>query len=425
MKILKNILKAIMALIILLCGFILLCAVKPEITEKLSDLISREDKKETLGGAIDGEDIIIPPVNINMVTPEEGAGYGEDTDENAAESEPAHNETENTGSNGNTSVMIPPADYGEDNSNKGPWVKRGLNGYEPPMEAAVRTPDAVAGKAGYKPVTEKSEALPGASGGEYTSKLGYGETGDGLTFDPVIYPYYQMLDPKGQHIYRQIYANAMAMNPAFVPIEAVPVDNIKNVLEAVYNDHPELFWLNTIFTCRYDDNKICAELELEFNMTEEELATARYKFGNRANEILTQVQNVGSDFERELKLHDLLIEQIEYDKGADKNQSAYSALVDGKTVCAGYARAMQYLMQRMGIPCYYCTGYVGQDHAWNIVRLDDGGFYNVDVTWDDTPDGEHDYFNKTDDDYAKTHVRRSMSIDLPQCEGQKYRYIKE
>ena len=203
-----------------------------------------------------------------------------------------------------------------------------------------------------------------------------------------------------------------------MPIEAVPVSELKNVVMAVYNDHPELFWLNTIFTCRYDQNKICAELELEFNMTLEELTASSKTFYNITNEILSQVQNLGT-YEKESRLHDILIERVEYDKGADKNQSAYSALVDGKSVCAGYARAYQYLMQRAGIPCFYCTGYAGQDHAWNIVGLDDG-YYNVDVTWDDTEGGQYDYFNKTDEMYADTHVRRDLSVNLPKCEGQRY-----
>ena len=54
------------------------------------------------------------------------------------------------------------------------------------------------------------------------------------------------------------------------------------------------------------------------------------------------------------------------------------------------------------------------DHAWNIVALEDG-YYNVDVTWDDTPGGEYDYFNKTDEEYADTHVREELSVNLPVC----------
>ncbi len=282
----------------------------------------------------------------------------------------------------------------------------------------MEVPEAVSGKSGYQPITEKSEELPDAEGGEYTSDLGFGDLGDGYTFDPLFYPYYAMLDAKGQHLYRQIFANANAFNGAFVPVEAVPVSEIKNVIMAVYNDHPELFWLNTAFVCKYDKNKICAELELEFNITQEEFPETSAQFYNTVNTLLTQVQNL-SDYEKERRIHDLLIEKIEYDKGADMNQSAYSALVEGKSVCAGYARAYQYLMQRMGIPCYYCTGFAGEDHAWNIVALDDG-YYNVDVTWDDTPGGEYDYFNKTDKQYEDTHVRRDLSINLPKCEGQKY-----
>ena len=68
---------------------------------------------------------------------------------------------------------------------------------------------------------------------------------------------------------------------------------------------------------------------------------------------------------------------------------------------------------------FYCTGYAGTDHAWNIVGLDDG-YYNVDVTWDDTEGGQYDYFNKTDEVYADTHVRRELSVNLPKCEGQRY-----
>ncbi len=106
------------------------------------------------------------------------------------------------------------------------------------------------------------------------------------------------------------------------------------------------------------------------------------------------------------------------------NQSAYSALVNGQTVCAGYARAFQYLMQQLNIPCYYCAGYAGERHAWNIIVLDDG-CYNVDTTWDDVGDGTYDYFNKNDTDYASNHVRQELSVYLPPCNGRAYRNLEK
>ena len=99
------------------------------------------------------------------------------------------------------------------------------------------------------------------------------------------------------------------------------------------------------------------------------------------------------------------------------NQSAYSAVVNHETVCAGYARAFQFLLQQYGIPCYLCVGYAGEPHAWNIVCLD-GKYYNVDVTWDDTEEESgvsYDWYNRSDADYATTHLRQGLSVNLPPC----------
>ena len=129
-------------------------------------------------------------------------------------------------------------------------------------------------------------------------------------------------------------------------------------------------------------------------------------------------------FRSEKFVHDVLLERIDYQLGAAMNQSAYSALVNGETVCAGYARAFQYLMQQLDIPCYYCTGYAGESHAWNIIGLEDG-WYNVDTTWDDAGEGTYDYFNRTDADYADSHVRQDMSVYLPSCDGETYRGLEQ
>lgn len=407
MNILKKILGVIAVLTALMCILILLCALNPNITKKLADFIagdaspkqtqqeeisqSGEDEESLSGDTSEEEDAA--PAQEAEILPEPEEEQPTEAVESRQE-EPSEEEPQET-------------------------VVKGLNGYEVPSESQIAVPEAVSGKSGgFQPITEKSEELPDTEGDTYVSELGYGQLGDEYTFDPAFYPYYAMLDDKGQHLYRQIFANANAFNGAFAPIEAVPVSEIKNAIMAVYNDHPELFWLNTAFVCKYDKNKICAELELEFNITQEEFPETSTQFYNTVNTILTQVQNLSS-YEKGRRVHDILIEKIEYDKGAAMNQSAYSALVEGKSVCAGYARAYQYLMQRLGIPCYYCTGFAGEDHAWNIVGLDDG-YYNVDVTWDDTPGGEYDYFNKTDEDYADTHVRRDLSVNLPKCEGQRY-----
>lgn len=423
MKILKGIITGVGVLAALLCALIILSAVNPGITEGLSSLLSgdgfssekeEEEGRESDGGEDNTEETLSSRIERGFADTADIPALDMEEEEEEEPEEPVETVARQPDSPVRESSEKQSLD--EDSSEK---TVRGMNGYEPPSQSNVKVPEAVSGKSGYEPITENAEEVEETEDGEYVSDLGYGETGDGFLFDSTFYPYYHMLDEKGQHLYRQICANADAMNAAFEPIETVTVPEIKNVLMAVYNDHPELFWLNTIFTCKYDKNKICVELTLDFNMTEDERIRSYRNFYNMTNSILSEVENLGT-YERERRLHDILIQRIEYDGGADMNQSAYSALVEGKSVCAGYARAYQYLMQRLGIPCYYCTGYAGEEHAWNIVALDDG-YYNVDLTWDDTPGGEYDYFNKTDEDYADTHIRQDLSINLPQCQGQRYR----
>ena len=182
----------------------------------------------------------------------------------------------------------------------------------------------------------------------------------------------------------------------------------------MYNDHPELFWLAAEFSCKYLRTGICVEITLQYNETANDLETAKQNFDACASEILAGARELGSDYEKERYIHDALVQIVEYKESMPIDQSAYSAIVQGKSVCAGYARAFQYLLQQLGIPCYYCTGYAGEDHAWNIVKL--GSLYrNVDVTWDDTDPSTYDYYNKSDREFGTTHVRTDLAVYLPAC----------
>ena len=177
--------------------------------------------------------------------------------------------------------------------------------------------------------------------------------------------------------------------------------------------------METAYKYRHSPAGQVAEITLAYNITAGNLDKAKSDFQAAAKEITDTVYGIYTAYDREKKIHDELISRVKYDTNAPMNQSAYSALVYGRTVCAGYARALQYLLQQFDIPCYYVTGYAGQNHAWNIVKLDDG-YYNVDSTWNDTTPNTYDYFNCSDDDFASDHVRRDLSIYLPPCNGNKF-----
>lgn len=105
-----------------------------------------------------------------------------------------------------------------------------------------------------------------------------------------------------------------------------------------------------------------------------------------------------TDVQIALALHDYLAVHTVYDSTLEKN-TCYDLIVDGISVCAGYAEAYQDLLLRVGIDCLYVSS-DEMDHGWNLVCID-GNWYHVDVTWDDpSPDifgrVRHTYFLLTD-----------------------------
>lgn len=370
MKVVNKIMIGIAVLCLLLCGGILVFALNPDMTSSLA--------QKLYGNTVD-----MPPG-----TEETGEGQ--------------------TSGNGNISVTLPNGMPGE------------MNGYVAPSMDQMQIPEDVSGRTGFTPVQPEEQQIPDQEAQNLKETLGSGETGEGLSFSAEEYPYYQMLSENQQSVYRQIYANAQNLTEKFAPEKTVSASDVKTAFEAVIGDHPEMFWLETGYSSKYLTNGQCVEIDLKYNSTADDLESAKQRFDAAAQNLITGAASLDSNYEKEKYVHDALASAVTYDLTADMNQSAYSALVNGKSVCAGYARAYQYLLQQLGIPCYYCTGYSGGYHAWNIVKLEDG-YYNVDVTWDDAAAIRYDYFNKTDADFASTHVRQNLSVYLPACNGTAYR----
>lgn len=435
LKLVKNLFYILCILIILLCGMVIWVAFSPSASEKLADMLYGENR--------DGIVEVVDPTNPQP--PEEGdegqPPGGTDITEPETSPEPTQAPPQmdapltwvpkDTPQPTQTQPPVPDATPGVDVSGMVIniyAVKKGSTGDAPtsyivPAGDKVEAPKDLADRTGYTPVEDSTTELNIEEANKLKAELTLGETGAGLYFDSLYYPYYYLLDGTGQAVYCQIYANANSLNKTFMPCQDITVNELKTVFEAVYNDHPELFWLETGYNCKYSRSGKCVEISLQFSVTAEELSEFRSTFNTQVDRILSQAWNLADDYEKEKYIHNKLLEMTEYKSGAPMSQSAYSALVNGKTVCAGYSRAFQYLMQQLGIPCYYCTGYSGENHAWNIICLY-GEYYNVDLTWDDTEPATYLYFNKTDQDYASTHVRRGLAQKLPACGGIAYRNLE-
>ena len=108
----------------------------------------------------------------------------------------------------------------------------------------------------------------------------------------------------------------------------------------------------------------------------------------------------------------------------EESFNLYRLLVKNKAVCNGYAEAMVYLLNRIGIEAIYIPSLPAMNHAWNKVKVD-GTWYNMDATWDDpVPDRQgkigYQYFLVSDSQLSKTHDWDNEG--LPQATDTRYDY---
>lgn len=247
------------------------------------------------------------------------------------------------------------------------------------------------------------------------------DTGTEYIFDEVRYPFRAMLNDDAKAIYNQVYAHAVALDrTSFTLVKRTSESVLQTIMSAVYNDHPELFFIDTAYTYGYLAGGDVISVKLSYSMSDAEIADAKKRFDDAVYALMQGAAVYGNNLDKERYVHDALIESCDYDPDAPMHQSAYSALVLGRSVCAGYSRAFQHVLSEIGIPCYYVTGQAADgDHAWNIAVID-GVACNVDVSWNDTSGNgnvSYRFFNLSDAAFSADHTRDEMSSRLPNCAG--------
>ncbi len=203
-------------------------------------------------------------------------------------------------------------------------------------------------------------------------------------------------------------------------------DEVTLVYKLILHDHPEIFWVSGASTGSVSDHVVT--FSPTYTMTGSAITTAKSKL-NSAVSSLTSGLSGKSDYEKSLILHDRLIDRVEY-KFGNNHQTSYGALVEKEAVCAGYARAYQLLLHKVGIPAWYVVGESvnpatnrREAHAWNLVQLD-GDWYYTDTTWDDQGDVLHyAYFNLTKAQISENHIFGEFSEYLPTATATEHNYF--
>ena len=210
-------------------------------------------------------------------------------------------------------------------------------------------------------------------------------------------------------------------------------DQLERIWKAVTQDHPEFFWIDTYeYTYRPDTGEV-DKITIRYNMDTDDIESAQARVDAWKTAALSGITDDMSSYEVARYLHDYIIDNTGYDTNAPNNQTILS-VADGASVCAGYARAYQYLLNEAGIFATTAQGttVLNQSHAWNLVKIDDEYGW-IDPTWDD-PNytdgtfGTHDYtyFGISTTDLNKTHTLDTSLTTYPDFAEPSWNYyVKE
>lgn len=202
--------------------------------------------------------------------------------------------------------------------------------------------------------------------------------------------------------------------------------------EAMLSDHPEIFWVSGEWKFFISEKYFTIDFSSYF--PRDEVKKMVKKVDKKVKNIIDTIPDYYSDYEIELHLHDYLIDNCKYYKpytDVDYSGNVYDALIEGKTICTGYTKAFQYLLNCVGIHCVSIKGIgEGTSHIWNSVLLDDNWYY-VDVTWDDSLSlGRYNYFNINENQLLADHTIYdyfegvNCNVIKVDCNSNEFNYFK-
>ncbi len=268
--------------------------------------------------------------------------------------------------------------------------------------------------------------------------------------------YYNSLSSDEKKIYRELLSELAAGNDSvkFTLTNDFNIEEeINRAVYAVCYDYPEIFWINpgNAFSC-YSDFRGNYTVDLSvyvYEFWENTLFKQLYidKLYDATEKIVNKASIYSTDFDRVEFVHDYICENARYNTNAADGvrnntylqsavlaqaTSAYGCLVNGTPICGGYSKGFMLALRELGIECMFVTGYAGENHAWNIVEMDNE-YYFMDITWDDPvydnektylrayDEPDHKYFAVTEE-RMKTDHTVNMVLAYPDCTSTEHNY---
>lgn len=244
--------------------------------------------------------------------------------------------------------------------------------------------------------------------------------------------YFEHLDNEGKRLYAELY-QITTQRGEKIKVSTMDVDRLGEVYQYLMADHPELFSVDGYVYTRYTQDgeliKLGYTARYLYDASEEKRRSALIE--DAVAKILADAPSDSDQFYKAKYVYDYIVNHTEYEIGAPDNQNICSVLLFGRSVCQGYAKTAQLLLNRLGIQTTLVTGTVTAGdttngrHAWNMTRVN-GREYFMDVTWGDgsfqqeaTMEGieqtfNYDYLLDTTEDLMNTHTIGDL-VEMPVC----------
>ena len=242
--------------------------------------------------------------------------------------------------------------------------------------------------------------------------------------------YFKQLTEEEQRVYRELLKGIRVREKQFY-LTISDDDSIDRSYHAVLKDHPEIFWVHNrekIYKTTYSDSDYCV-FTPGYTYTDGEIDEIQTAMEQSFQEVRALIPEDAGDYEKVRIVYTYVIDHTQYQTGED-DQSIAGVFWKKSAVCAGYAGAVQYLLERLDIPCIYVDGSTKgstEGHAWDIVKIGQE-YYYVDATNGDQPDflngdaaqlEEHktiiyDYLCPFPEEYEKTYTP-SEELTVPAC----------
>lgn len=204
--------------------------------------------------------------------------------------------------------------------------------------------------------------------------------------------------------------------------ETLVKNELNRIFDAFVYDHPQYYWIEKLYGCddslsvsdvKSIDGKNFAAVSMKVK------AKAKYWNGvtpdRRENFVKASdryyrkcVFGKKTTYDKVKSFHDSLCKDIEYrdDYSSEYVQTAADVFLQdyggdpdiSEGVCEAYAKAMKILCDKAKISCVIVVGHAKSgesfgNHAWNAVKMDDGKWYAIDLTWDDVEENcTYDFF---------------------------------